>query len=120
MTCSSSSQTASSLTGGLGSSASPSPISPADAQQLKDALKGLKIDWYFQKDNYYLRKMQLASSIDLSNDPTSQKDGITGVDFSLNVTMGDFDKAVTVEPPASAKPIQDLLQALMGSGGLSL
>ena len=113
------SQTASGLTGGLGStaSASPSTITPADAQQLKDALKGLKIDWFYQKDNYYLRKMQLSSTIDLSSDPTAQKSGVTGVDFSFALTMDNFDQPVTVTPPTSTKPLQDLIQALMGSSG---
>jgi hypothetical protein len=113
------SQTASGLTGGLGgsSSATPTPISSADAQQLKDALKGLKIDWYFQKDNSYLRKMVLASTIDLSSDPTAQKDGVTGVDLSVTLTLDKFDQPVTVTPPASTKPLQDLIQALMGASG---
>jgi hypothetical protein len=109
-------QTASGLTGGLGgASASPSTITPADAQSLKDALKGLKIDWFFQKDNYYLRKMQIASTIDLSNDPSAKTSGVTGIDFSFTLTMDKFDQSVTVTPPTGTKPLQDLIQALMGS-----
>jgi hypothetical protein len=110
--------TASGLTGGLGgASASPSTITPADAQSLKDALKGLKIDWFFQKDNYYLRKMTLASSIDLSGDASAKKSGITSVDVSVTLTLNKFDEPVTVTAPTGAKPLQDLIQALMGSSG---
>jgi hypothetical protein len=109
------SQTASGLTGGA--SASPSTITPADAQSLKDALKGLKIDWFFQKDNSYLRKMQIASTIDLSKDPSAKSSGVTGIDFSFTLTMDKFDQPVTVTPPTGAKPLQDLIQALMGSSG---
>ena len=112
------SQTASGLTGGLGgASASPSTITPADAQSLKDALKGLKIDWYFQKDNYYLSKMTLASSIDLSGDASAKKSGVTSVDFSITLTLNKFDEPVTVSAPTGTKSLQDLLQALMGSSG---
>ena len=108
-------QTASGLTGGA--SASPSTMTPADVQSLKDALKGLKIDWFFQKDNSYLRKMQIASTIDLSNDPSAKSSGVTGIDFNFTLTMDKFDQAVTVTPPTGAKPLQDLIQALMGSSG---
>jgi hypothetical protein len=111
--------TASSLTGGLSASASPgTTITPQDAQQLKDALKGLKIDWFFQKDNYYLRKMQLASTIDLSKDTQATASGVQSIDFSVTLTMSNFDQAVTVQAPTGAKPLQDLIQALTGSGGL--
>jgi hypothetical protein len=115
------SQTASGLTGGVGASASPgTQITPQDAQSLKDALKGLKIDWFYQKDNFYLRKMQIAATIDLSKDTQSAASGVQSVDFSLTLTMNNFDQAVTVQAPTSAKPIQDLVNALMGSGGLQL
>jgi hypothetical protein len=115
------SQTASGLTGGLGASASPgTQITPQDAQALKDALKGLKIDWFYQKDNYYLRKMQMASTIDLSKDTSAAASGVQSVDFSLDLTMSNFDQPVTVEAPANPKPIQDLITALTGSGGLQL
>jgi hypothetical protein len=118
------SQTASGLTGGATGSASPgTQITPQDAQSLKDALKGLKIDWYYQKDNYYLRKMQIASTIDLSSDKSAAASGVQSIDFSFTLTMNNFDQAVTVEAPANAKPIQDLITAITnatGSGGLGL
>jgi hypothetical protein len=115
-------QTAGSLTGGLGgASASPgTQITPQDAQTLKDALKGLKIDWYYQKDNYDLRKMMVAATMDLSKDSSAAASGVTGIDFSLTLTTSNFDQPVTVQPPSPTKPIQDLLQALTSSGGLGL
>ena len=64
--------------------------------------------------------MMVAATIDLSKASSAASSGVTGVDFSFTLTTSDFDQPVTVEAPASAKPIQDLLSAIMGSGGLSL
>ena len=111
----------SSLTGGLGgASASPSSITPADAQAIKDALKGLKLDYYYQKDNYYLRKLNLAVTADLSKDAQAAAQGLQSADVNFTVTVADFDQPFTVAAPTGAKPFQDLMNALLGSGGLQL
>jgi len=114
--------TASSLTGGLGSTASPGTQQSLDeaATILKDALKDVTVHWYFQKDDYYLRKMQVGGTMDFSGNADAQKQGLTSADYNLALTVGDFDKAVTVAPPANPKPFDQLLNSLMGSGGISL
>ena len=62
--------------------------------------------------------MMLASTINLSKDSSAASSGVTGIDFSVTLTTSNFDQPVTVQAPASAKPIQDLLTVIMGSGGL--
>jgi osmotically-inducible protein OsmY len=78
------------------------------------------VDWYYQKDNYYLRKMALAVSVDLSKDAQASAQGLQSADLGFTVTVADFDQPVTVEAPANAKPFQDLMNAVLGSGGLQL
>jgi hypothetical protein len=112
------SSTASSL--GIGG-ASPSPGTEEQlqkvAQGFKDALKGLKIDYYYEKGNYHLRKVAAAATMDFSGNADAAAQGLKSISFNFGLTLSNFDEPVTVEPPSSAKPFQDLLQALMGSSG---
>jgi hypothetical protein len=110
------------LTGGLGASASPGTQQSLDqaAKVLKESMKDVSVDWYFEKDNYYLRKMQVGGTIDFSGNADAQKQGLASIDYNLGLTTGDFDKPVTVTPPANPKPFDQLLNSLMGSGGISL
>ena len=103
--------------------ASASPPSQEEMQEvakgIKDAFKDLSIDWYFQKDDFYLRQMKVAGLADFSSLEDAAKEGVEGIDYSIAATTSDFNKEVTVTPPENPKPFTDLMQALMGSGGLS-
>lgn len=90
------------------------------ARIIKESIKDVTVDWYFQKDNFYLRKMATVVSMDFSAQADAQAQGLQSATINLALQMADFDQPVTVEPPAGAKPFQDLMNSLMGSGGLPL
>ena len=55
-------------------------------------------------------------------DTTGQKNmsGVSGITMGTTMSMSDFDQPVTVTPPASAQPLNKLMQQMFGmAGGLS-
>ena len=55
----------------------------------------------------------------------AQAQGVTGLAVTMSVTLAGFDQPVSVTPPASAQPIQQLGNSLFGgllggSSGLSI
>lgn len=106
----------------LGATTSPQNLKDAQAlaTALQNGLKDLKVDTWYEKDTFYLRKLVVSATLDVSSDPQAAKVGIKGGTFNLTLTMGDFNAPVTVTPPASSLPFDKLLGGLSGLTGGSL
>ena len=87
---------------------------------LKSALKNATINIWYEKDNFYLRKIVVTANMDLSSDPQVAATGISTVDLSITVTLGSFNASVTVTPPTSPLPFDQLTNSLGSlTGGAS-
>jgi hypothetical protein len=107
-------QSASALGGAVGASTSPTTAqdAAAAAKALQTALKNVTIDTWYEKDNFYMRKIVVKATLDLTTDPQAATTGIKTVDVNATITMGDFDAPVTVTPPAKTLPFEQLMQGL--------
>jgi len=107
-------QSSSALTG-----SSTSTTSAADTiKALQSALKDLKVDTWYEKDNFYLKKLVITAKMDLSSDAQVAAQGIKTVDLKITVTLSDFNADVTVTAPSNPLPI-DQLTSNLGSLGSS-
>lgn len=100
---------------------------PEDLQKAIDTLKTLvkdvKVDYWIGKDDNYMYKMDASAMVDMTALPEEEREGAEGIDsmdFSMLMTMSDYNQDFTVEKPADAKPFDQLFNDLMQSGGLSL
>ena len=102
------------------SSASASPAASAAIATLKSALKNATIDTWYEKDNFYLRKIVIAANMDLSSDPQVAATGIKTVDLNVTITLGNFNASVSVTPPSNPLPFDQLSNSLGSlTGGTS-
>jgi len=111
------------ITGGGGDIASDPEEVQKSIDMLKAAVKDVKIEMWIGKDDSYLYKMSGGAMIDfmaLPEEERQEMEGLESMDFSMDLTMSDFDQDFSVEPPADAKPFDQLFNDLMQSGGLSL
>lgn len=97
--------------------------SGAQLDQVKDAVKEASFDIYTGTDDDILRRFTLALLIE----PPSGS-GVNSVDVNFDLTLGGVNEDQTIEAPADARPLSDLLEqfgidpsslgALGGLGGL--
>lgn len=98
----------------LGATTSPQNLKEAQAlaQALQQGIKDAKVDAWYETDTFYMRKLVVSATLDVSSDPAASKAGLKGGTFTLTVTMGDFGAPVTVTPPASSQSLDKLLSGL--------
>ncbi len=90
------------------------------AQTLKESLKDLTVDYWYEKDTFLMRKTAVAVNLDFTGQADAQAEGVDAIELAFTLSMADFDKPVTVEVPADVKPFDQLMNALMSSGALNL
>ena len=100
-------------------SASTSASAASAIATLKSSLKNAKVDIWYEKDNFYLRKIVVTANMDLSGDPTVAAQGIKTVDLNITITLGSFDASVTVTPPSNPLPFDQLTNGLGSLTGSS-
>ena len=94
--------------------------SKQQTEQLKKGLKSVSVDYWIGVDDMLIHKASFNAALDAKG----QK-GMTGIDgmtMAMDLTMADFDKPVTVTPPANALPLKSLLNQMFGgltTGGAS-
>jgi len=110
------------ITGGQDIASDPEELQQS-IDMLKKAVKDVKVEMWIGKDDYYLYRTAGGATIDLTALPEEDRqdmEGVESMDFAMDLSMSDFDKDFTVEPPSGAKPFDELFNDLMQSGGLSL
>lgn len=111
-----------SIVGGQAGTTDPEELQKT-LDMLKAAVKDVKVDYWIGKDDKYMYKLDASGMLDVAALPEEERQGAEGLesmDFSMTMTMSDYNKDFTVEKPADAKPFDQLFNDLMQSGGLSL
>ena len=109
------------ITGGSDITSDPEELQKG-IDTLKAAVKDVKIEMWIGKDDYYLYKMSAGGMIDVAALPEEDRqdmEGLESMTLAMELSMSDFDEDFTVEPPAGAKPFDQLFNDLMQSDGLS-
>lgn len=86
--------------------------------QAEEAISEASFDFYSGADDDLLRKLDLNVSIDPSAIESATPVPVDSIDFGLSVGFSDVNEEQTIEAPADAKPIDELLGSLGGLGGL--
>jgi hypothetical protein len=104
---------ASSVTGGAARNV-PNRITPAQQQQIRQAVQSARVDVYTGKDDHALRKLDV--TVALKKGATVQ-----GGTLHFTLTIADLNQDQTIDTPRNAKPLEDLLSSLQGgaTGGTS-
>ena len=87
-------------------------------EELAKSLKEATVEYWIGVDDSLMYKAQFKATLDT----TRQKNmsGVSGMTMGTTMSMSDFDQPVTVTPPASAQPLNKLMQQMFGmAGGLS-
>ncbi len=82
------------------------------ADQLKKSLKNTSVDYWIGVDDQLIHKAEFAASLSTTGQKGMQ--GVSGLTVMMTVAMSDFNKPVTVTPPASALPFKDLMNQMLG------
>ena len=102
--------------GAMGTSA-PQQLTPEQIQQINDVVQDPTIDVYVAKDDDTLRRLNLEISFEIPEDQRAQLQGATGGSVKFSIDFSDVGQEQTIEPPADARPLNELQGALGGIGG---
>ena len=80
------------------------------ATQIEDAVSELSFDVFSGAEDRLLRGFDLNFVVDASAIEGAEDSGVTSADFELSTRLGDVNAAQTIEAPADAQPIDDLLE----------
>ena len=89
----------------------------AGLDQISEAVDAASFDHYSSEDANQLTGLDFDLSIDASSLGGATPIPIETVDVGFNLRIGDLNGEQTIEAPASAKPLEDLLSQI-GVGGL--
>ena len=81
----------------------------AQVQQIADAVSEASFDLYSGVDDDILRGLDFNLAIDPSAIPEAGAAGVDSVDVNFSMRLGGVNEEQTIEAPADAKPIDDLL-----------
>ena len=107
---------------GLPSSAGkvPKSLTPAQKQQIEDAVKSASFDVWTGKDDKVLRKLAFALDIAVPAAQQSKVGGLKSAKISFQVTINDLNQPQTIATPTNAKDWQQLIDQFSGLiGGAS-
>ena len=100
-----------------GAMGAPQQLTPEQIDQINDVVQDPKIDVYVSKDDDTLRRLNLEISFEIPEEQQSQLQGATGGTVKFSLDLSDVGQDQTIEPPADAKPLNELQNALGGLGG---
>jgi hypothetical protein len=85
------------------------PIPEEDATAADDAVTEATFDVYSGADDRLLRGFDLNLGLDPTAIPDADAEGVESVDLELSMRLGGLNEGQTIEAPADAQPIDDLL-----------
>ena len=85
------------------------PIPEEDASQADDAITEASFDVYSGVDDRLLRGLDLNLGIDPTAIPDADAEGVESIDLDFSFRIGSVNEDQTIEAPADAQPIGDLL-----------
>lgn len=96
----------------------PAPLPTDQLSQIQDAIQEARIDVFTGVDDRILRRLALTFAIDV---PEGVDSGGGNLDGEFSVTLSQLNEEQTIEAPADAQPLSDLLGQLgipAGPGGI--
>ena len=84
-------------------------IPEEDAATAESAVESLTFDVYSGNEDRLLRGFDLDLTLDPSAIPEASAEGITGINGGLSFRIGGVNEPQTIEAPADAQPLDDLL-----------
>ncbi|MGB2712477.1 MAG: hypothetical protein WBC33_13295 [Conexibacter sp.] len=94
----------------------PDKLSADTRQQIEDAVKSATVDVWTGTDDKTLRKL----AIEVAVEPPASADGPKSVGVDFSIELQDLNEPQTIEPPASSRPLNELLGQLQGLLGGAL
>ena len=93
----------------------PTKLTDEQKEQIKKAVKDLKVEIFTGKEDTILRRMHVSFAV---SDPTGQEQGNATIDF--DVRLLDLNEGQEFSEPENPKPFEELAQSLgqLGLGGL--
>ena len=88
------------------------------AAQLQKSLKNVTVDYWVGVDDILMHKAEFTAALDTAG--MEGMEGVEGMTMKLTVTMSDFNEPVTVQAPANAKPIDTLMEQMLGGMTLGI
>lgn len=80
------------------------------ATEIEGAVGELSFDVYSGAEDRLLRGFDLNLSVDADAIEDAEDSGVTGTDLALSTRLGSVNEPQTIEAPADAKPVDDLLK----------
>jgi hypothetical protein len=93
-------------------------VDEAQLQQVADAVTEASFDLYSGSDDNLLRKLDLNLSIDPSAVESATPVPVESVDLGLSVALSEVNEEQTIDAPADAQPLDELLGQFGGLGAL--
>jgi hypothetical protein len=87
-----------------------------ELEELQNALEAVSVDAWYEAETFYLRKLEGKADFDMTSSEDAQ--GLTSVSLGMLVELGTFNEPVEVTPPETSKPLDELMEQMLG--GMSL
>lgn len=93
----------------------PTKLTEEQKEQIKKAIKDLKVEIFTGKEDTILRRMHVSLGV---SDPTGEEQGSAAVDFDMKLL--ELNEGQEFSEPENPKPFEELIQSLgsLGLGGL--
>jgi hypothetical protein len=99
----------------------PTKLTEDQKKQIAEVVKDPKIDVYVAKDDETLRRLSVDLRFEVPESSRSQVGGLQGGTLSISIEFANVGGDQTIEPPADARPLEELGGQLgglqSGSGG---
>lgn len=83
-------------------------------KQIEDAIKNVEFDLWTGVDDKVLRKLTLRLDFEVPSSARSDAGGLEGGSLDLSLELRDLNEDQTIEKPANAKPLSELLTGALG------
>ncbi len=95
----------------------PSQLTPQQRKAVDDAIQDVSFDVYSGKDDETLRRMTIGLKFEVPEGQRRSAQGLTGGELTFDMVIADLNETQRVDPPANARPFDELTQAVRGALG---
>jgi hypothetical protein len=96
----------------------PQSLPESVKKQIRDGVKGAKIDVYTGKKDKILRKLRVVLDFEVAKNLQTQTSGISAGNVDFTVEASDINEPQEIEAPKNARPLSELRQQLGAIGAL--
>jgi hypothetical protein len=89
-------------------------LSPADRKQIAEAIKDARVDVWTGQDDKVMRRLNVALRFEVPEAARSDARGLQSGDLRFDMTLGAVNEEQTIQAPADAQPIDQLVERFGG------